>query len=194
MIVRSAWTLLLLVVAGCGYVPMSSIGSLPADVSALYVDADEGLRGDPELAEAIERELRRVVRSDARFRLTSAPEQADAVLRVQLDTSITRPVAFDQYDDPLDYETTVTIDASLTRTGGQALWTARDLGATRAHAAVAGAVVTSSSAFVSSERLRPEDLASFDAVQLGEQRLMHARDALASDIAASVYSRMTEGR
>ena len=178
----------------CGYAPMSRVGALPDRVETIFVEADEGTKGDPELADAIARALRAVVRRDGRFRLSANRAEADAVLGVGLDTSITRPVAFDKYDDPLDYETTVAVNASLVSTNGTTLWAARELGATRAHAAVAGAVVTSSSAFISSERLNPEALASFDTVQLGEQRLAHARETLASDIAAAIYLRMTEGR
>jgi hypothetical protein len=173
---------------------MNRAGAMGPDVTRLAVDVDEGTRGDPEFADALERSLRRAVRRDARFRLEVEPSAADAVLRVNLDTSVTRPVAFDRFDDPLDYETTIAVDARLEGRSGNVLWAADDVAATRAHAAVAGAVVTSSSAFVSSERLRPEDLAAFDTVQLGEQRLSHAREALADDLAATIYLRMMEGR
>jgi hypothetical protein len=184
----------LLAVQACGYAPMSTLGVVPASVERLYIDIEEGAQGDPELADTLERALRRVVRRDARFRLAADPTDSDAVLHVQLDSTFTRPVAFDEFDDPLDYETTISVVARLERRDGNLLWSASDFGATRAHAAVAGAVVTSSSAFVSEERLRPEDLAAFDTVQLGEQRLVHARDALADDLAATIYLRMMEGR
>jgi outer membrane lipopolysaccharide assembly protein LptE/RlpB len=183
-----------MLIAGCGYAPMSSAGALPSDVRTLYVDADEGPRGDPELADALERALRRVIRRDGFFSLAATPTSADAVLRVDLAASVTRPVAFDQYDDPLDYETTVTVNAKLSTSTGIVVWGAKDLGATRAHAAAAGAVVTSSSAFLSSERLRPRDLGALDTVQLGEQRLTHARQQLAADLASAIYLSMTEGR
>ena len=189
-----ALVIALAAVSGCGYSPMTRAGVMGAEVSRLAVDVDEGTRGDPEFADALERSLRRAVRRDARFRLEAEPSAADAVLRVDLETSITRPVAFDRFDDPLDYETTIAVDARLQSRNGNVLWAADDVAATRAHAAVAGAVVTSSSAFVSQERLRPEDLAAFDTVQLGEQRLSHAREALADDLAATIYLRMMEGR
>ena len=41
---------------------------------------------------------------------------------------------------------------------------------------------------------RPENLEAFDTVQLGEQRLRHARRTLAQDLARTVYQLMTEGR
>ena len=190
----SAILAIVLLVAGCGYAPMHRAGALPPEVRTLYVEADEGPRGDPEFADVLEHSLRRVIRRDGRFALAATRNSADAVLRVNLDTSVTRPVAFDQYDDPLDYETTATVNANLATATGTVLWAARNMGATRAHAAVAGAVVTSSSAFVSAERLRPQDLAAFDTVQLGEQRLTHAREQVAADLASAIYLRMTEGR
>jgi hypothetical protein len=180
--------------AGCGYAPMYRAGVVPNTVDRLYVDVDAGTRGDPELADVLGRALRRLVRRDARFHLAADSGGADAVLRVEFVSSATRPVAFDRFDDPLDYETTVSVDARLRAHDGTVMWTAHDIGATRAHAAVAGAVVTSSSSFQSSERLRPEDLAILDTVQLGEERLTHAHDAIAEDLAATIYLRMMEGR
>lgn len=180
--------------AGCGYAPMASGAAVPRHVQSIYVETEEGARGDPQLADALERAVRRVVRRDGRFRLTSDAAAADAVLRLEVASTVTRPVAFDEFDDPLDYETTVAVDAKLSTRSGKVMWTAEDVGATRAHAAVAGAVVTSSSAFIASERLQPSDLAAFDTVQLGEERFAHAREALASDLAATVYLRMLEGR
>jgi hypothetical protein len=88
----------------------------------------------------------------------------------------------------------VAVDARLSTRSGKLMWAAEDVGATRAHAAVAGAVVTSSSSFIANERLQPGDLAAFDTVQLGEERFAHAREALADDLAATVYLRMLEGR
>jgi hypothetical protein len=74
------------------------------------------------------------------------------------------------------------------------LWQGKGIGATRAHAAVAGAVITSSSAFQSSERLTDADLAAMDTVQLGEQRTHHARVRLVGDLASNIFSLMAEGR
>ncbi len=181
-------------VAGCGYALMEGSTGLPDTVRRLYVATGDGREADPVIADALGRELRRLVRTEGRFSLTETEAQADAVLRVEIVSALTRPVAFDEFDDVLDYETTLRINAALEDNVGDVLWEHDRIAATRSHGAVAGAVVSSSSAFQSTERLRPENLEAFDTVQLGEQRLRHARRTLAEDLARTVYQLMTEGR
>lgn len=180
--------------SGCGYALMEPTAGVPGSVRSLYVATDDGAKADPVIADALGRELRRIVRTEGRFTLTETASAADAVLRVQIVSSLTRPVAFDEFDDVLDYETTLRIDAALEDERGGVLWEHDRIAATRAHGAVAGAVVTSSSSFQSTERLLAENLEAFDTVQLGEQRIRHARRALARDLARTVYQLMTEGR
>jgi hypothetical protein len=179
---------------GCGYGFVVPGAYLPADVRSVYVVEIDERRTDPELSEALERALRGMLRRSGRFELASSAASADAQLRVEILGAATRPVAFDDLDEVLDYETTMRVDAVLESRRGKVLWTGKGIGATRAHAAVAGAVITSSSAFQSSERLTDEDLAAFDTVQLGEQRSRVARGKLVGDLATNIYSLMAEGR
>jgi hypothetical protein len=167
---------------------------LPNDVTSIYIADIDDQSTDPELTDALERELRQMFRRSGRFEVASTRAEADAVLRVDLAGALTRPVAFDDLDEVLDYETTMRANAVLESRGGDVLWEGRGIGATRAHAAVAGAVITSSSAFQSDERLTDEDLADYDTVQLGEQRAAHARSRLLGDLAGNIYTLMAEGR
>lgn len=180
--------------AGCGYSFIAPGAYLPTDLRTVFVADIDDRSTDPELTDALERELRRIFRGSGRFALASERDRADAVLSVDLAGSLTRPVAFDDLDDVLDYETTMRADAVLRSSEGEVLWEGRGIGATRAHAAVAGAVITSSSAFQSTERLTDEDLAGYDTVQLGEQRARHAREQLVGDLAGNIYTLMAEGR
>jgi outer membrane lipopolysaccharide assembly protein LptE/RlpB len=179
---------------GCGYSFVTPGAHLPSGLRTVYVADIDDRSTDPELTDALERELRRILRSSGRFALASSHDAADAVLDVELVGTLSRPVAFDDLDEVLDYETTMRVDAVLRSREGEVLWEGRGIGATRAHAAVAGAVITSSSAFQSTERLTDEDLASYDTVQLGEQRAKHARDQLVGDLAGNIYTLMAEGR
>jgi len=192
--VASAFAFAMQTLSGCGYALMSDSAGVPDSVQRLYVATGDGRKADPVIADALGRELRRLVRTEGRFTLTETEAQADAVLRVDIVSALTRPVAFDEFDDVLDYETTLRINAALEDDAGGLLWEHDRIAATRSHGAVSGAVVSSSSAFQSTERLRPENLEAFDTVQLGEQRLRHARQALAQDLARTVYQLMTEGR
>jgi outer membrane lipopolysaccharide assembly protein LptE/RlpB len=190
----AAFVALVTVVSGCGYALIDSAPAVPADVRQLYVLTGGERKADPVIADALGRELRRVVRTDGRFSLAERQSEADAVLRVDIISTLTRPVAFDEYDDVLDYETTLRIDAALSDSAGELIWQHERIAASRQHGAVAGAVVTSSSSFQSTERLKPEVLQEFDTVQIGEQRIHHARRALAEDLARTVYQLMIEGR
>jgi hypothetical protein len=147
----------------------------------------------PVLADDLRRRLRILVRRGGRFTLVAEQGEADATLLVSLLSSRTRAVAFDQYDDVLDYESSLTARASLLAPSGRTLWSREGLSSTRGHAAVAGAVVTSSSGFQSSERISSDSLEAMDEVQFGEDRRRRARENLAKDMAVLIYGALSEG-
>jgi outer membrane lipopolysaccharide assembly protein LptE/RlpB len=182
-----------LLVGGCGYSLATPGAGLPRDVRTLYIAEVEGEVADPEVCDSLARELRRLVRSRAYFRLSESRSAADAVLHVRLVDFINRPVAFDKYDEVLDYETTMRVDATLESEAGEVLWRGKGIESTRSHQAVAGAVVASSSAFQSEERIRLGDLAQMADAQLGESRRRHAHSSIAKDLADAIYSRIMAG-
>jgi hypothetical protein len=175
---------------GCGY-GLVRQDTLPADVKTVRVRVDGSDRIDPLLEDALARELRRVLRWAGRFRPVDSG--ADAELVVRITTDRTRAVAFDEFDDVLDYQRTIAVDAELSRSNDAVLWSATKIAATRGQAAVEGAVVTSSSAFQGSDTTREEALARFSTEQIGEERKAAAREAAMRDLAETVYARMTEG-
>lgn len=183
----------LLLASGCGYSLASPGEGLPSDVRTLYVAEVGGDQADPEVRDALARELRRLIRSRAYFRIVEHEATADAVLRVRFVNFTTRPVAFDQFDEVLDYETTMRVDAELEDQQGGVYWRGREIESTRSHGAVAGAVVTTSSAFQSGERIRLSDLDEMADAQLGESRRQHAYSNIASDLANAIYTRIMAG-
>jgi outer membrane lipopolysaccharide assembly protein LptE/RlpB len=178
---------------GCGYSLATPGADLPRDVRTLYIAPVAGDDADPEVSDALARELRRLVRERAYFRVSDSEATADAVLRVHLVDFFARPVAFDKYDEVLDYETTMRVDATLERDDGEVLWRGKGIESTRSHAAVAGAVVSTSSAFQAGERIRLDDLAEMADAQLGESRRRHAHASIAEDLADAIYSRIMAG-
>jgi len=179
--------------AGCGYSLATPGADLPREVRTLYIAPVAGDGADPEVSDALARELRRLVRERAYFRVSESESGADAVLRVSLVDFVSRPVAFDKYDEVLDYETTIRVDAALERESGEVLWRGKGIESTRSHAAVAGAVVGTSSAFQGGERIRLGDLAQMADAQLGESRRRHAHASIAEDLADAIYSRIMAG-
>ncbi len=179
-----------LAVAGCGY-SLVRADVVPRDIHTLRVRIVAPERSDPLLADALARELRRVIRWRGRFKPVDG--NADAELVLTITTDRTRAVAFDEFDQVLDYQATIAVDAELLRRGDAKIWSAERIAATRGQAAVTGAVVTSSSSFQGGDVVRREDLRRFDTVQLGEERKAAAREAVVRDLAETVYARMTEG-
>ena len=177
----------------CGY-SLVVPGPAPDGISNVHVARADVGDGDPLLADALTRELRREIRRGGRFAVSPSSGEADAVLSVTVTTHRARAIAFDAFDDVLDYETTLAADAALTpRGGGDAAWSKQGIAASRGHAAVAGAVVTSSSAFQADERFERDDLAALDGVQLGRERRAAARARLITDLAKAIYGQMSEG-
>lgn len=176
--------------AGCGY-SLVRADTLPSDVRTIHVRVEGPERSDPVLADALARELRRVIRWAGRFR--PVDRGGDAELFVRITTDRTRAVAFDEFDQVLDYQRTIAVDAELSRSSDSVIWSANKIAATRGQAAVEGAVVTSSSAFQGGDSTRVEALSAFDTEQLGEERKAAAREAAMRDLAETVYARMTEG-
>jgi len=179
---------------GCGYTLTGAGTGVPQEIRTVHVKGSFEGDADPATADALTRALREQIRREGRFRLAPEAAGADAVLDVALVASSTLPVAFDRFDDVLDYETTIRVNAKLEQSDGTVLWRHDRISATRSHAAVPGAVVTSSSEFQSSERLPIATLDQFDLVQLGEERKGRARDRLVDDLAQAVLELMMEGR
>ena len=194
---RALWLPWIAVVASCatscGYTLATPGAGLPTDVRSLYVAEVDGDTGDPEVRDALSRELRRVVRARGYFDVSDAATGADAVLRVRFVDFVTRPVAFDKFDEVLDYETTMRVDAVLEDRAGEVLWRGKGIESTRSHAAVAGSVVASSSAFQGGERIRLGDLEELADAQLGESRRRRAHVSIAGDLADAIYSRIMAG-
>jgi outer membrane lipopolysaccharide assembly protein LptE/RlpB len=189
---RSAVLFLSLAVAGCGY-SLVGAGRLPEDVRVVKVSRIDAANLDPVFADTLTRELRRVLRRGGRVRPAAEGERADAVLDVRMTDQRTRAVAIDAFDDVLDYASTVAVDAILVDREGEVLWSEERIAASRGHAAVPGAVVTTSAAFQVEERLEVGALEQFDNVQLGEERRAAALERIAKDLAEAIYASMTEG-
>lgn len=177
--------------AGCGYTLVRA-DAVPRDIRTVHVVVRFPQRSDPLLADALAREIRRVMRWGGRLRPVETGS-ADAELVLTITTDRIRAVAFDEFDNVLDYQVTIAVDAELRRDGDAVLWSAERIAATRGQAAVTGAVVTSSSAFQGGDVVARQALSDFDTEQLGEERKGAAREAVMRDLAETVYARMTEG-
>lgn len=182
-----------LAIGGCGY-SFVTAGAVPSDVRRIAVEVSASPPADPGLVDALAREIRQELRSHGRFETVAAGQGAvDATLEIEVLSDRARAVAFDETDDVLDYQLTLALDATLRRRGGEVLWSATRISATRGHAAVPEAVVTSSATFQADQATSTGALERFDTVQLGEERRSDARRRAVRDVARAVYERMSEG-
>ena len=181
------------ILCGCGYTFTAPDGVVPAEVRTIHVDRVDVGEADVRLGDSLAREFRRYMTLQGRFTPSPTRAAADAVLAIKVMSDETRPVAFDQFDEVLSYDSRFAVSASLTDGAGKALWRRKGIELTRSNAAVDEAVVTSSSAFQSDERLSAATLDGFDAVQLGEDRRTHARGTLTTDMVKAIYAAMVEG-
>ena len=179
---------------GCGYTLVTPGAGIPAQIRTVHVARiDVGESGDVLFGDALQRELRAQLRRNGRFMAVEDAGSADAVLAVRLARDRTRPVGFDEFDEVLLYDSTLVADARLDDREGNELWKREGISLTRTHAAVPGAIVTTSSSFQADERIGVDALAALDTVQLGENRRSTARERLGADLAHAIYTAMMEG-
>lgn len=179
--------------SACGYGLVHPHAPVPDELTRLYLAEVGAGDGDPVFADQVRRNLRMLIRRQGRFTVMPEAGSAQVILRVELEEPYTRAVAYDEYDEVLDYETTVVARARLDGPDGQEMWRADGVSSTRGHAAVAEAVLSSSADFVGRELLAAPDLAAMDLVQLGEARRAWATEALAEDLARAIHSRLMGG-
>lgn len=192
--VAASAAIVLTLASGCGYTLVTPGAGIPQEIRAVHIArVDVGESGDVLLGDRLQRELRTQLRRNGRFTVAKEASSADAVLVVHLTRDRTRPVGFDAFDEVLLYDSTLVADARLEDRNGKALWKRDGIALTRTHAAVPGAVVTTSSSFEGGERIGANALSAFDTVQLGEDRRSAARERLGSDLADAIYSAMMEG-
>ncbi len=182
-----------LVLSGCGYTLVGGGQGISGTVRTIYVAKVDVRNKDLRTGDAIARSLRGEMRRHARFVPVADAGGADAVLEVRLSEDRTRSAAFDEFDEALSYDTVFVASARLRDGQGKELWAQDRIGLVSNYGAVPGAVVTSSSSFQSKERLDPRDLAAFDGVQLGENRLAAARSDLIDGLAREIYASMVRG-
>jgi hypothetical protein len=191
--VRSAVAVLATLAAtSCGYGFAGHGRSFESDIRTIGVEAFTNVTREhgveKRLALAIEREF--TIRGP--LRVAPVPAEGDLVLTGSVRSVFDRPVAFNQDDEVLIYQTLLALDLQLRRrTTGELVWEARDLRHVEDYASVASVIVTSSADFRGST-LDARDLGDFTDIQLAESRRRRALDRLVSELARDVYDQIME--
>jgi len=171
----------------CGYTVLRPGAALPDSVRSVYVTEVAANESDPVLADSLRRALRARFRRQGRLVVVDFRSEADSVLEVSVAGYRSQPVAFNQFDEVLDYDTTLRARVLMKARDGRTLLD-RGLSVSRGHPAVRDSIITSSAAFVADRKISPADLAEFDGVQLGVYTQDAAREGLVEDLVDAVMS------
>ena len=195
---RCAWPLLAslgaaLLAGACGYRFVDPAAGLPEDVRTVYVEPfvdrtrHVGLGG--RLAVALRRELTRQQRPRVAGRL----QDADAVLSGVIRHYGARSVAVSRFDEVLQVEVRLDIEATLRRRGSkEVLWPPRLIRLREVYDAARGAVVPGSSRFLRNA-LNVDDVSRLGDARLAEGSREAATKLVLERFARSIRQRMAEG-
>jgi len=183
------WILVLLGcgLTGCGYTFRGAGSVLPADVKKVYISPVENRSAEvalgPLLTDALQEEFERY----GTLEVVESAGAADAVLYSRItgfkkNTGATSSGT----DTALQYDTTLSVIASLARVSGDLLWRSADLSVTRSTGATSDVVVRSSADFASG-RLGSSDLGALDSREVSRGQEEEASALLVTEVAEKIY-------
>ena len=183
------WTLALF---GCGYNFPGEATVLPGGGTKLYIETFRNQSRRPGLENAVRDALESEVLRRGNFEVVSDGE-AEVVLDGVIQSLNYRPIAFSNADEALQYETIMTLSASLRDPGsGKIVWRVTNLRESDSFGAVPGTVVAQSSQFQEQSTLNAGNLLQLSDVQLSESQKDEAIQRLLENMSRDVYNAMVE--
>ena len=188
VIIRAlALTVLVLAATGCGYQFSGSGSVLPQDVKTVAILPVENQTTEsgvgPEFTEDLHSEFERY----GVVKLVDSAHEADATLKTKVksvDSTVRNTTG--ATDIGVDQNIVLKIACELRRKTGQVLWRNDDLKVTSAYAGVGGAVVTTSSAFVSGD-IASSTLGSLGSREVSRGQMRQALDDMIEEAARQIY-------
>ena len=179
--------------AACGYRFPDPAAGLPGDVRTVYVEPFTNRTRDVGLEDGLALALRRELARQRRPRVAERLEDADAVLSGVIRHYGMRGVAVNRFDEVLQVEARLEVEATLRRRGsGEVLWPRRLMRLREVYDAARGAVVPGSAGFLRNA-LSVEDVSRLADARLAEDSREAARKRLLERFAGSIRERMAEG-
>jgi hypothetical protein len=126
------------------------------------------------------------------LQLVDQPDRADAILSGVVQTFDSRTASVNQYDEVLQFDATLTIDATFRRREpSEILWRGQAMRLTEIHAGSRAAVVTTSSKF-QNQTLNTSDVRQLTDIQLTETDSRRMREDLIERFARELHQRLME--
>jgi outer membrane lipopolysaccharide assembly protein LptE/RlpB len=183
---------LLVLLVGCGYHFPGQATALPGGGSRLRVGRFENRSREPGLENDVARAMEDEVARRGIFQIVKTDGEADLVLEGTINSLDTNPVAFSTSDSALQYQTVMTVSASLRDPhSGRVVWQVTGLHEDDSYGAVSNTVVTESSAFAQST-LNANDLNRLAEIQLSESQRRDAIERVLSNTSRDIYNSMVE--
>ncbi len=181
------------ILSGCGYHFPGEGSGLPGGGKRVVVTRFENRTHSPGVENDVMEGLLLEFARRGQFQVVRDQAEADLVLEGAVTSLETRPVAFSKSDETLQYETIMTVSASLRDPRSNTIvWRVSSLRETDSYGAVSQTVVASSSAFLSQSNLNANDLNQLTDVQLSESQRREALDRVVENVSRDLYNAVVE--
>jgi Lipopolysaccharide-assembly len=182
-----------LLAGGCGYHFAASGSSLPQSAHTIYVARFGNKSRFTGVNDEFMRYLKDEIADHKRLRLVDSPDDADLELSGQVTNVLAAPASFNSVNEPITYEETMTISATLIdRHTGKVIWSTAAISSNQQFAPVAQTVVTTSPTFLQ-QNLRSQDIAQMLDVQVAATQQAASRQQMMTRLASDLYASMSEG-
>src|SRR5262245_16131858 len=180
-----------LLVASCGYHFPGQGTKLPGGGNTLHVGEFVNRSREPGLDARVHSALEDEVTRRGIFKLEPGTNGAAVVLEGSIDRLETRPVAFSNSDEAVQYETIMTVSAQLRDTrNDNIVWRVSGLRANDSYGAVFGTVVAESSQFQEQSPINAQQLGQLTDVQLSESQRSEALERVLENFSRDLYNAM----
>jgi len=189
----AALSLVVLLLAGCGYHFASSGEALPSTAKTIYVDKFSNKTRFTGLNDQLMRYVKDEIAVHDRLQVVDSPSQADLVLTGAINTADTMPSSFNSALEPTLYNQTMMVSAQLKDTReNKIIWQTQGVTGLQHAPVVAQSMVTTTPSFLK-QNLRSSDYAQMQDIQVADTQTAYYQGALMQQIAQNLYSQMAEG-
>lgn len=181
-----------LLLTACGYNFPGQASVLPGGGTKIHVSTFTNQTREAGLENSVRNAMEDEVLRRGNF--TVVPEsEAEVVLEGVVQALQYRPIAFSGSDEALEYETVMTLSASLRdRTKNSIVWRVSNLRESDSFGAVPGTVVAQSSQFQEQSTLNAQNLGQLTDVQLSETQKREAIERVLENVSRNLYNAMVE--
>lgn len=181
-----------LLLSSCGYNFPGQASALPGGGTTVHVASFSNQTREAGLENLVRTAMEDEILRRGAFELVPEGE-AEVVLEGVVRSLQYRPIAFSNTDEALEYETVMTVSASLLdRRRDTIVWRVTNLRESDSFGSVPGTVVAQSSQFQEQSTLNAQNLGQLTDVQLSETQRTEAIERVLENVSRNLYNAMVE--